>query len=276
MSAIANLKIGARLTIGFAAVIALLIVLALIGVTKISAISADTEIILHDRFIKVELAQTVENEVNKQLRALRTPLIVSDAALAEKELAKLDASLAVVSSAIDKLKATVHSERGQATLKALVDSRASFKAKEQLLLAAVKAGKIDEARALLVSDILPLEGAYLTAIVAFAKSQADSMEEFGKEAAESIWASELKGQAATDALQAAGALEGANVSERLARYKEGLEDVYQEHTGSYLERHRQEVLDRFLDLDSVQRDLSTLTHLAEWNKYWMGLEEQDD
>ena len=24
------------------------------------------------------------------------------------------------------------------------------------------------------------------------------------------------------------------------------------------------------------KDLSTLTHLAEWNKYWMGLEEQDD
>lgn len=82
---------------------------------------------------------------------------------------------------------------------------------------------------------------------------------FGKEAAERIWASELKGQAATDALRAADALEGASISERLARYKEGLEDVYQEHTGSYLERHRQEVLDRFLDLDSVQRDLSTLT-----------------
>jgi hypothetical protein len=82
---------------------------------------------------------------------------------------------------------------------------------------------------------------------------------FGKEAAESIWASELKGQAATDALQAADALEGASVSERLARYKEGLEDVYQEQAGPYLERHRQEVLDRFLDLDSVQRDLSTLT-----------------
>ena len=24
------------------------------------------------------------------------------------------------------------------------------------------------------------------------------------------------------------------------------------------------------------RDLSTLTHLAEWNKYWIGLQEQDD
>ena len=82
---------------------------------------------------------------------------------------------------------------------------------------------------------------------------------FGAEAAESIWASELKGQAATDALRAAGAMEGATVSERLARYREGLEDVYQENTESYLERHRQEVLDRFLDLDSVQRDLSALS-----------------
>lgn len=82
---------------------------------------------------------------------------------------------------------------------------------------------------------------------------------FGEEAAESIWAAEIKSQAATDALHAAGALEGATVSDRLARYKEGLEDAYQEHTESFLEQHRQEVMDRFLDLDSVQRDLSTLT-----------------
>ncbi|HYV45848.1 MAG TPA: hypothetical protein VFA20_13360 [Myxococcaceae bacterium] len=81
---------------------------------------------------------------------------------------------------------------------------------------------------------------------------------FGKEAAANIWASELKNQAAADALHAADALQGATVSDRLERYKEGLEDVYQEQTESYLERHRQEALDRFLDLDSVQKDLSAL------------------
>ncbi|WP_457426510.1 methyl-accepting chemotaxis protein [Roseateles sp. P5_E7] len=184
MSAIANLKIGVRLAIGFAALIALLIMLAVIGVTKISAIRADTEVILHDRFVKVQLAQTVENEVNKQLRALRTGLIVSDHALVEKELAKLEASLPVVSSAIEKLMASVHSERGKATLKELVDSRARFKDKEQQLVASVKAGRIEEARTQLVSDIVPLQTAYLTAIEEFAKSQADGMEDFGKEAAE--------------------------------------------------------------------------------------------
>jgi len=102
---------------------------------------------------------------------------------------------------------------------------------------------------------------------------------FGKEAAANIWASELKNQAAADALHAADALQGANVSERLERYKEGLEDVYQEQTESYLERHRQETLDRFLDLDSVQKDLSALAPEDRERSLWeirqgLGLSEE--
>jgi len=181
---VANLKIGIRMTAGFAAVIALLIVLAVIGVSRISAVNADTEVILHDRFVKVRLAQTVENEVNKQLRAMRTALIVSDAALVEKELGKLDASLPVVSAAVEKLAATVHSEQGKAALKALIDSRAQFKQKEERMVGLTRVGKIDEARAMLVSDILPAQGVYLGAVEEFAKSQVDGMEQFGAEAAQ--------------------------------------------------------------------------------------------
>ncbi|WP_423600162.1 methyl-accepting chemotaxis protein [Roseateles sp. MS654] len=183
MTALANLRIGVRLTVGFAAVIALLIVLALIGVTRISAIAADTDIILHDRFVKVKLAQTVENEVNAQLRAMRTALIVSDRALVDRELAKLDASLPVVEKAMEQLTATVRSDRGQAALRKLVDSRSQFKDKEHRLVELIKAGKTDEARSHLVSDILPMQAVYLASVEEFAESQAAGMEEFGAEAA---------------------------------------------------------------------------------------------
>jgi peptide deformylase len=40
-------------------------------------------------------------------------------------------------------------------------------------------------------------------------------------------------------------------------------------------QHETDHLRGLVYLDRM-KDLSTLTHLAEWNKYWMGIEEQDD
>jgi methyl-accepting chemotaxis protein len=178
------MKIGTRLTAGFATVIVLLMAVAGVGLTKIEAVNHDTEVILHDRFVKVELAQTIENEVNQQLRSLSTALITTDAQIAAREVAKVEASVPVVGDALRKLTETVHSDQGKAALKYLVDSRAGFKARETELLEMIKAGKIDEGRSFLVAKIVPLQDAYLHAVEAFAKTQADSMEAFGTEAVE--------------------------------------------------------------------------------------------
>jgi methyl-accepting chemotaxis protein len=181
---IANLKIGTRLSAGFAAVIALLIVLALIGVSRIGAVAADTEVILHDRFVKVTLAQQVENEVNSQLRALQAALLAADAAGAERELASLEASAPRVSKALERLSATVDGDRGQAALKQVQERRAAFRDAEQRLVALVKAGKPDEGRALLATAVQPLQDPYINAVEAFVKLQAEDMEAFGAEAAQ--------------------------------------------------------------------------------------------
>ncbi|KQY81750.1 MULTISPECIES: methyl-accepting chemotaxis protein [Roseateles] len=184
MNTLNNLRIGTRLIGGFALVIGLLIAMAVIGITRVNAVDDNAEVILHDRFVKVAQAQTIENEVNKQLRAMRTALIVTEPALVERELAKIETSLPVVNQAIEKLVATVHSDRGKAALRDLVDSRAKFNEKEAVLLAHLKAGKVDDARKELVVDILPAQDVYLHAVEAFVKSQTDSMEQFGAEAAE--------------------------------------------------------------------------------------------
>ena len=82
---------------------------------------------------------------------------------------------------------------------------------------------------------------------------------FGKELAETLWTSERKNQAVVETLRAVDAQVGASVQDRLSAYKQGLEDVYEEQTEGYLERHRQEVMDRFLDLSSVQEELGALS-----------------
>ena len=81
---------------------------------------------------------------------------------------------------------------------------------------------------------------------------------FGEAAAGEIWASERKSQAVTDALAAIDARPDATVGDRLAQYKESLQDTHQDNTDTFLENHRQEALGRFLALASVQRELSSL------------------
>ncbi|WP_457356505.1 methyl-accepting chemotaxis protein [Roseateles sp. P5_D6] len=191
MKAATDWKIGTRLTAGFAMVIALLAALAIIGVTKINAVNGSTEIILHDRFVKVSLAHLIENEVNAQLRAIRTALIASDKGVVDKELAKIEASVPVVNDAIQKLTATVHSERGRAALQALVDGRAKFKEHQAPLIEMIKAGKVEDGRTELITGILPLQGVYLHAVEEFARSQTESMEQFGAEAKETAAAAKF-------------------------------------------------------------------------------------
>lgn len=79
---------------------------------------------------------------------------------------------------------------------------------------------------------------------------------FGKEDAERIWVSERKNQAIADTLRTLGAQEGVSLDKKLSTYKERLQEVHGEQAAAYVERHQQELMNRFLDLPSVQTDLS--------------------
>lgn len=82
---------------------------------------------------------------------------------------------------------------------------------------------------------------------------------FGKEAAERIWASELKNQALADTLASLDARQDADLNEKLATYKQRLQEIHGAQTEAYLERHRQETMNRFLDLSTVQQELSAMS-----------------
>jgi peptide deformylase len=61
-----------------------------------------------------------------------------------------------------------------------------------------------------------------------------------------------------------------------ARDREGnpIEVVAKEFFARVIQ-HETDHLNGIVYVDRM-RDLSTLTHLAEWNKYWLGIQEQDD
>lgn len=82
---------------------------------------------------------------------------------------------------------------------------------------------------------------------------------FGQDIAERLWAAELKNQAVADTLRALDAAQGATLTDKLSAYKQKLQEVHGEAADAYVARHQQELMDRFLDLSSIQKELGAMT-----------------
>jgi len=82
---------------------------------------------------------------------------------------------------------------------------------------------------------------------------------FGHDVAREIWAAELRNEALANALKSIDAQPQAPLTERLASFTKSLQETYPENTQAYVAAHRQELMNRFLDLSSVQKDLAAMT-----------------
>jgi len=184
MKQIKDFRIGTRMGVGFAVVIVLLMLMVAVGISRIRAVDDNTEVIAHDRYAKVALAQTVENEVNKQARALSIALIARDPAVIKGNLAEVEESLHEIAKATDRLKGIIQTDTGRHALRALLEARSNFGDREARLLGYIKAGQIDDGREFLVKEMLQPQAVYLSAIEEFSRTQAQEMEQFTVEAAD--------------------------------------------------------------------------------------------
>jgi methyl-accepting chemotaxis protein len=179
-----NLRIGTRLGLAFAALVSLLILLALIGIHQLNQVVADTDLIAHDRLPKVSLAQTIENEVNRQSRAIRTALIATDAKVVAVELEKIETSGPLITEALKQLQATIQTPEGKAALAQVTQARQVFKAHELELIGLIQANRIDEGRKYLVNEMLGPQTHYLESVEALAHTQKQAIDHFATEAAQ--------------------------------------------------------------------------------------------
>ena len=62
----ANLSIGKRLWLGFGIVIALLVVVATIAVTRINHINSTADLVLKDRYVKVQMVNEIQDHQNNR------------------------------------------------------------------------------------------------------------------------------------------------------------------------------------------------------------------
>ena len=183
---LANLKVGARLGLGFGAMIAMMIAIAVLGVNNLRSIQGELDLLIHDKFTKVVLANSMVDGVNIIARAMRNSLLETDKAKIEKELDRIDVNRKAVKENLDKLEAKVHSNTGKALFAAIVDARSKYIDTQATFEKLVKEGKLEEAKVLMLKDIRPMQATYLESINKLIEHQTEEMSTVGDEASRQV------------------------------------------------------------------------------------------
>ncbi len=179
-----NLSIRTRLTLGFGLVIAVLALMAVIAYTELVASNRYTEMIVRDRLVKVQLAQSLENEINSQSRALRTAMIAREGQIMEAELAKVMASKPVIENSLQKLSAIADTQSGQQALERVQAAHKAFMTEESALIDLIREARAEKARELLLGRMIEVQNRYIESVEELSHYQKIAIESAGASAAE--------------------------------------------------------------------------------------------
>jgi methyl-accepting chemotaxis protein len=178
------MKIGVRLGLAFGIVGLLLIGTIVLGISRLAKVNDDSSDMINDRYPKVVWAYTLIGELNSIAVSMRNIVVFSNPDTVKKELDGITASKARIRDNLDKLDKRIHLPRGRELITAVMSAREKYLAYQDQFITLAGAGKFDEAKSLLVTQIDPTQRVYLDAIAALIAFQADLMDQSGKDSVE--------------------------------------------------------------------------------------------
>jgi len=140
-----HLRIGVRLGLGFAVALLLLIVIAVIGITRVGALKSEITDLVKDKNVKVKLANDMIENINAGSLAHRRMLIMKNDEATRTEAAEVAGARRQVGAAFDSIDKFSFSVKGKPVLEEARVAYQSYLAAALKLEALIKAKQWDEA-----------------------------------------------------------------------------------------------------------------------------------
>ena len=171
-----NLKIGIRLGLGFGAVLALLVAVALLALNRMAAMNEATAYITADAYPKVVIAKDLIRDSVDLPRQMRGMLLTTDEAQNERYRKLIEQLRADTNARIAELTKLVASETGKKMLKQISDRHAALEPTYAQFYSLVR-GDRQHAAEYVSKDYMPLNRELIEAIDELAKHQSDKMQQ---------------------------------------------------------------------------------------------------
>ena len=174
-----KLRIGQRLSLGFGAVIALLIMLASLAYVRIASLNSEINLLVNDRYPKTVIANTIKADLNEITRNMLNVLIMTDPGQIKKELGNIEDKNKSTQTAIAALSKIIADAQGREHLVAITALRDKFLPIQTSFVALINQDAKDEAMLKLMFSVRPLQTQYFVRLDDFITYQNSQMEQSG-------------------------------------------------------------------------------------------------
>jgi methyl-accepting chemotaxis protein len=181
-----DLKIGARLNIGFGVLILMMLLMASVGVLRFSQVGAINTRIIEKDWVKSEAANTVNATTRANGRRTMELVLATDPNQIRTAKAAIEANKKTISDALQTLEQLVYLPEGKSLVVELTQARKNYVASFSKVAQLVDEGKREEAVALLNRETLPALDALQAPITALTALQKKIVEDSSAEARDSI------------------------------------------------------------------------------------------
>ena len=181
MNLLKNLRIHARLTVGFLAVFLLVGAAAAVGAWKLASIGQVVDRLVDDDAAKLAIAQRWEKGIAVNLVRTHTLFLLEDRELSGDLRRDIEATSAEISANQKALEDSITNDEDRAAIAAIGDARAKYRAEREKMMKRKAAG--ESVREELSQSLEPVARAYLASVHSFVELQERDLRN-AKEAAE--------------------------------------------------------------------------------------------
>ncbi|MGB9990607.1 methyl-accepting chemotaxis protein [Massilia sp. SM-13] len=168
---LSNLKIGARLGLGFALTIAVMLAMTLLGISRIQFTAGLTDQLVHDRAVKVQLTNEMRSYSNRAAQALRNAALAPDAAMMADFLRQQGDADRLGAESAAKLRAILNRPDTIRQFDQQQAALAAYQSKRDQLVRLLQGGDKEGAVQALFRDAVPAQTAYFGTLDAMLATQ---------------------------------------------------------------------------------------------------------
>jgi methyl-accepting chemotaxis protein len=168
-----RLRIGPRLAVAFGALVLAAAGVVLYGISRLSHLTDTLTVLGENRIPKLQQLAEITGGINLIARELRNALIWSDPAQVATALDTSEKARQDVSKVLEKLDVSMVTEAGRKVLAQVHAAREAYVPVQTRFIELVRAGKKDEAQALLTDSMRPAQLAYFKAVDAMRDFQVE-------------------------------------------------------------------------------------------------------